>query len=1295
MENSNTERLRLAAELVNDYIVDWNVQTDEVYFSSRWKHLLGYMDDEIPGNFEGWLMTVEPDYQENFKAGLYALRDGKIPLSSIERKAVCKDGSLIWITSKAKVVEWGKDGIATRVIGIFSNINEKKLAEEKLAEEYSRYAAIINSSDDLIFNLDEQYHLLAANKVFYVYAKKISGREYHTGESLEGFIQVLQTYFNCQHLLNSAFKGERQDGEYHFNIPALQINNWTVYSLIPSQEINGISTVVIRVKDISESKKAEKDIIDARNRFQSLFQKHAAIMILIEPETEHIFDANEAALQFYGYSYKQLTAMKIRDLAVIPIDELLDNFKKIITLSKNFLIVPHRLASGEIRIVEVWTSPIQENEKMLFYAVIHDITEKVKAEQQLQVEKDNFKTILKALPDLIFRLDKDNRFVYYHTINQADLLMPEEAFIGKLLTEVIPEPLLSLFISKINEAHAAKGDIVKYEYSMEIPAQGFCWFEARLSSAMNADIVVVIRNITQEIQSEEALRKSNRFYEFTSKVNNLIIYASDENELFKQVCTIAVDTGGFHFSFIGGPDITLNTIHFYAWAGYEAGYLDVLHAKFSLGTRKEGNGPFGKALREGKHIYCNDIQNDPLMELWREEALQRGYQSSIALPIKPEKETEFVLSFYSNKPNSFSEEEVLLLDRVAANISYALKNLRNNKKKAETEIQLKKITQAVEQNSASVVITDVNGNIEYVNPAFCKLSGYSAAEAIGQNPRILKSGYTSPTEYVQLWNQLVQQQTWSGEFCNVRKDGSTYWEYAVISPILNEGGTITHYVSVKENITERKALEEDLKEKIRIIEVAQNVAQIGTYIIDLEERTWESSVIFDQIFGLDADFEKQMDQFYSLVLPEYLIGMEAQAALAQQHKQSFSYKFKARRKDTGQIRWMESYGIFIFDEEGTARQMIGAMQDVTVIETLVEEREQIIESINDYFYVLDKNMNFKYCNQAFAKRFLQGEGKDFLGKNLYTLFPGVKGTEILDHLIRVIETGTSDHFEYYMRSDERFSGWYEEHMYPFENGISVLFRDISKRKETEENLLKLNTALNVKTQELTNTNTELERFAYVASHDLQEPLRMVSSFMQLFEKKYAGIVDEAGKKYIHFAVDGAERMKALIKDLLQYSRAGSGSLEIIQVNMNEVLKEVLLLFKNEIYQVDAEIKYGNLPTILAGKSAMIQLMQNLIGNALKYRRKENPEVEISAEENEQEWIIHVRDNGIGIESQYFEKIFIIFQRLHNKDEYSGTGIGLSVCKKIVERYKGKIWVVSEPGKGSVFSFSIPKAIAAP
>ncbi len=201
---------------------------------------------------------------------------------------------------------------------------------------------------------------------------------------------------------------------------------------------------------------------------------------------------------------------------------------------------------------------------------------------------------------------------------------------------------------------------------------------------------------------------------------------------------------------------------------------------------------------------------------------------------------------------------------------------------------------------------------------------------------------------------------------------------------------------------------------------------------------------------------------------------------------------------------------------------------------------------------------------------------------------------------------------------------------------------------------------------------------------------MVSSFLQLLERKYNGQLDETARKYIHFSVDGAYRMKRLINDLLQYSRIGTAALEIVPVDMNEVLADVLMLFKNEVHTIEAEIIVENLPVIYAGKSAMSQLMQNLVGNALKYRSKEKPVVTITGKEENDEWIFTVKDNGIGIDSKYKDKIFVIFQRLHNKDEFNGTGIGLAICKKIIERYHGKIWVEPEFGKGSKFIFAIPK-----
>jgi light-regulated signal transduction histidine kinase (bacteriophytochrome) len=223
------------------------------------------------------------------------------------------------------------------------------------------------------------------------------------------------------------------------------------------------------------------------------------------------------------------------------------------------------------------------------------------------------------------------------------------------------------------------------------------------------------------------------------------------------------------------------------------------------------------------------------------------------------------------------------------------------------------------------------------------------------------------------------------------------------------------------------------------------------------------------------------------------------------------------------------------------------------------------------------------------------------------------------------------------------------------------------------------------------SNKDLEEFAYIASHDLQEPLRMVSSFLQLLEKKYNHQLDEKGLQYIKFAVDGAARMRQIILDLLEYSRVGKGKQLAEPINMNKLLEDVVQLNSVAIKESNATVEWNQLPDISCVKLSIQQLFQNLISNALKYHQPGiNPVIKINATEIEHYWQIEVADNGIGIDPAFHDKIFVVFQRLHGKGKYAGNGIGLSICKKIIEREGGKIWVTSEPGKGSIFFFTIKK-----
>lgn len=240
-------------------------------------------------------------------------------------------------------------------------------------------------------------------------------------------------------------------------------------------------------------------------------------------------------------------------------------------------------------------------------------------------------------------------------------------------------------------------------------------------------------------------------------------------------------------------------------------------------------------------------------------------------------------------------------------------------------------------------------------------------------------------------------------------------------------------------------------------------------------------------------------------------------------------------------------------------------------------------------------------------------------------------------------------------------------------------------------LARANDELALRAKHLERSNRDLEEFAYVASHDLQEPLRMVSSYMELLQRRYQGQLDEKADRFIFYAVDGAQRMKDLINDLLDYSRVNTEGGEFIRVDSAQILEQTLADLQLAIEEADAEITWGAMPVVVADPVQLGQLLQNLVANALKFSCQETPRIHIGVERRGSEWIFCVKDNGIGIEAQFAERIFSVFKRLHTRQEYEGMGIGLSICKKIIERHEGKIWVESELGHGARFFFTMRAA----
>jgi PAS domain S-box-containing protein len=384
-------------------------------------------------------------------------------------------------------------------------------------------------------------------------------------------------------------------------------------------------------------------------------------------------------------------------------------------------------------------------------------------------------------------------------------------------------------------------------------------------------------------------------------------------------------------------------------------------------------------------------------------------------------------------------------------------------------------------------------------------------------------------------------------------------------------------------------------------------------------------------------------------------------------------------------------------------------------------REAIIESMSDSVFVLDLHDRVVDLNPA-AQCLVGQAALGTVGQPIEQIWPDwATLNERLQGKINNSETMMLDLGNERRTYDVRVSSLADKHG-QFISRVIVL-RDITALKAIHEalrtaqgelerrvqkrtaELAQANTALQIEiaerqrtekaleryAAELQRSNQELQQFAYVASHDLQEPLRMVTSYVQLLARRYKGQLDADADDFIAFAVDGATRMQQLIKGLLAYSRVGTRGQPFAPTDCQSALDQALADLKVTLEENGATVTHDPLPTVMADATQLGQLFQNLIGNAVKFRNDRPSQIHVGAKQRDDEWLFWVQDNGIGIEPQYTERIFLIFQRLHTRDEYPGTGIGLSICKRIVERHDGRIWVESEPGQGSRFYFTIPKS----
>jgi PAS domain S-box-containing protein len=599
----------------------------------------------------------------------------------------------------------------------------------------------------------------------------------------------------------------------------------------------------------------------------------------------------------------------------------------------------------------------------------------------------------------------------------------------------------------------------------------------------------------------------------------------------------------------------------------------------------------------------------------------------------------------------------------------------------------------------AMVVVNQGGYIVLLNVQAEKRFGYRRDELVGQKVKsIIPEGFAERliADGTRTAAEALAQKIGTGlELIGRRKDGSEFPIEIMLSPLESTEGILV--TAAIRDITVRKRAEKHLAQMEGRYRGLLEAAPDAMVVVNASGEIVLLNVQAERQFGYRRD--ELVGQKVRNIIPEgfaeRLIADDtrtAAEALAQQI--GTGLELIGLRKDGSEF----PIEIMLSPLESSEGILVtAAIRDITerkrVEDTLRQNEERfrlIVSNVKDYANImLDTEGLIVSWNQG-AERIKGYRAEEIIGQH-FSRFYGAEdlrnGVPALE-LKQATETGRFEGEGWRVRKDgSRFLANIVITTLRDEKGrlrgFGKITRDITERRQAEEALMKT-------MAELKRSNEELGQFAYVASHDLQEPLRMVASYTQLLGQRYKGRLDSDADEFIGYAVDGCKRMQRLIQDLLSYSRAGTNLGTLRKVSVERTLEEAITNLQVTIKESGAVVTHDSLPAIVTDDSQVVQLFQNLIGNAIKYHSAEAPRVHVSATNNAgHEWIFSVRDNGLGIEPQYFEKIFMLFQRLHGQKEFEGTGIGLAMCRKIADRLGGRIWVESQPNLGSTFFFALP------
>ena len=968
-----------------------------------------------------------------------------------------------------------------------------------------------------------------------------------------------------------------------------------------------------------------------------------------------------------------------------------------------------------------------------YLKVARDMTERHEREQELESE---LQRVFGRVSDAFYAIDKDFRFTHINKRAEKLLQRSTEELIGKKVWEEFPE---SRNTHGYEAFHHALETQKAVSYEGTFPTLGG-WFEVRVYPS-ETGLSVYFRDVTERKEREQELER----YEETIETVWDGVATLDADDRFVMVNEAFCEMTGYDREELLGERVTL--IHDEAvnekanelsedvladkaeYASIELDFEtvdgDVVSVEGRFGPCELEDGSIGRtgvvrditerkereqAIRESERRYRTLIENFPngVVTLFDEELrytlaegqafdylhhspddvegrhLHEVWADDVIETIEPAFRTALEGETQSVEGTSEGREWILhvvpLADR-DGEIRGGMTMAQDITERKERERELAKYETIVETVNDGIYTVDEEDRFTMVNDAYTELTGYSRDELLGSHVSLVADEDT--IERVQVLEESISEGSIDEPMMEATlrtADGGRVPAEATFSML---PGDERERIGVARDITERKERERALEEsEARFRMLAEN----------LEEMVWIESVDTRELLYLNPATEKIWGRDREWLYDNPAAFLETvhpddRQRVAQAYEavpdDGFDEEYRIVRTDD-EVRWLNVQAVPVRNEEHRIRRIVGIADDITER----KERERALAESERRYRTLAENFpngavglfddDLRYT--AVGGELLDSTGvspEERIGNSVYDIYP--------DHLVEE----TEPYFEAALEGEANSFEveYHDRHLFAYTLPVRnddeevlagmLVVQDVTERREYQH--------------QLEESNERLEQFAYAASHDLQEPLRMVMSYLQLIESRYGDALDEDGEEFLEFAVDGAERMRAMIDGLLEYSRIETRGDPFEPVDLNNVLDNVREDLQMRIDESNAEITTDDLPCVDGDDSQLRQVFQNLLNNAIEYSEDEPPQVDISARRDEDQWIISVQDEGIGIDPDEQERIFEVFQRLHTHDEHSGTGIGLALSQRIVERHGGEIWVDSEPDEGSTFSFTIPTA----